>query len=116
MVGVAMGSLIRRSAVAAGAAVVLLSPAAGVASAAGAAGGASLAAAAQAPAAPLARRQRRPLALGGPGRRTPGHTRRHTDQDRSRRRVVPVLQPAVNLAPDCPARSHRVRAPFGRRR
>ena len=43
-----------------------------------------------APVASLARRERRPPALGGPGRRTPGHMRRQADQGGSHWRAISV--------------------------
>jgi hypothetical protein len=68
-----------------------------------------------APAAPLARRQRRPPALGGPGRRTPGHPSRHADQDSSHGSRTGTARRPSSSPHDCPAPCRRVNgAPYGR--
>ena len=60
-------------------------------------------------AAPLARRQRRPPALGGPGRRTPGHTARPPGQWGSHTSRRPVRAQPSCLTAHCPARSPGLR-------
>ena len=68
-----------------------------------------------APTAPLARRQRRAQPFPRPARRTPGRTTQDT-QIKLAQAAGTAQHATAFLAPDCPARGHRVNGgPPGRR-